>query len=517
MSSNKLKKKVINYKTKFKKKKELKKKNKLDTKTSYVVRIKPNIKWFENSRTLDENKFRSTKNFLDDKIKDPFSVILKKKQFPIIKSNYCREIKEIGFTGNVFEKINRRKRPVLKTNNLNIFFNEANMASNKFKKNIENKSINQYRYLNETKTVFLKGQTSRVKGELFKVIDSSDVLVQVLDSRDPLGTRLHCIEKYIKTHHCHKHLIFILNKVDLIPSWCTAYWVRHFSKSYPTLAFHAHISKSFGKGSLIQLLRQFAKLHSEKKKLNVGFIGYPNVGKSSIINTLKKKLVCKSGPIPGETKVWQYITLTSKIYLIDCPGVCFSNLKEATSEKILKGVIRIQNVKEVEQLIDDLFRRIRPECLKKAYGINCWKNSKDFLIKHAKRFGKLLKGGIPDIYNCGTMILQDWQKGKLPWFICPLYEKKINNNKNLNVFEKKKDYELVSIQLFNNLNRKYKFLEKDLDLDIFKEILKSVKKNPSKNDLKCMKVKKPMKILVNDPILIENRRRNWKCQKMKKK
>ncbi len=49
-------------------------------------------------------------------------------------------------------------------------------------------------------------------------------------------------------------------------------------------------------------------------------IGYPNVGKSSVINALRSKKVCNVAPIAGETKVWQYITLMKKIYLIDCPG-----------------------------------------------------------------------------------------------------------------------------------------------------------------------------------------------------
>jgi len=69
------------------------------------------------------------------------------------------------------------------------------------------------------------------------------------------------------------------------------------------LAFHASITNPFGKGALIQLLRQFGKLHGDQKQISIGLIGYPNVGKSSIINTLKKKKVCKVAPIPGETKV----------------------------------------------------------------------------------------------------------------------------------------------------------------------------------------------------------------------
>ena len=56
-------------------------------------------------------------------------------------------------------------------------------------------------------------------------------------------------------------------------------------------------------GALIQLLRQYATLHKDKKQISVGLIGYPNVGKSSVINTLRQKEVCKVAPIPGETKV----------------------------------------------------------------------------------------------------------------------------------------------------------------------------------------------------------------------
>jgi nuclear GTP-binding protein len=56
-------------------------------------------------------------------------------------------------------------------------------------------------------------------------------------------------------------------------------------------------------GALIQLLRQYATLHKDKKQISVGLVGYPNVGKSSVINTLRQKEVCKVAPIPGETKV----------------------------------------------------------------------------------------------------------------------------------------------------------------------------------------------------------------------
>ncbi len=71
----------------------------------------------------------------------------------------------------------------------------------------------------------------------------------------------------------------------------TKRWLQHLSKEFPTLAFHASITNPFGKGSLLSLLRQLARLRSDRKYISVGFVGYPNVGKSSVINTLRTKKV----------------------------------------------------------------------------------------------------------------------------------------------------------------------------------------------------------------------------------
>jgi ribosome biogenesis GTPase A len=76
-----------------------------------------------------------------------------------------------------------------------------------------------------------------------------------------------------------------------VPAWVTKRWLGFLSKEYPTLAFHASITNPFGKGALLGLLRQLARLRSDKKYICVGFVGYPNVGKSSVINTLRTKKV----------------------------------------------------------------------------------------------------------------------------------------------------------------------------------------------------------------------------------
>ena len=79
-----------------------------------------------------------------------------------------------------------------------------------------------------------------------------------------------------------------------VPAWVTKRWLQHLSKDFPTLAFHASITNPFGKGSLLSLLRQLARLRSDRKYISVGFVGYPNVGKSSVINTLRTKKVAPS-------------------------------------------------------------------------------------------------------------------------------------------------------------------------------------------------------------------------------
>lgn len=209
---------------------------------------------------------------------------------------------------------------------------------------------------------------------------------------------------------------FLNNNTNII---LQAAWVKHLSKDYPTLAFHASITNSFGKGSLINVLRQFASLHKDRKQISVGLIGYPNAGKSSIINTLRSKKVCNVAPIPGETKVWQYITLMKRIFLIDCPGIVPPSLKDTEADILFKGVVRVENVTHPEQFIPALLERCERKYLERTYEIKGWTNSADFLEMIARKTGKLLKGGEPDEATVAKAVLNDFNRGRIPWFVPP--------------------------------------------------------------------------------------------------
>jgi len=195
--------------------------------------------------------------------------------------------------------------------------------------------------------------------------------------------------------------------------------VRELSKEYPTLAFHANINNSFGKGTLISLLRQFSVLHSNRKQISVGFIGYPNTGKSSIINTLRKKKVCTVAPIPGETKVWQYITLMKRIYLIDCPGVVPPSLSNTPEDILLRGVVRVENVEHPAQYVQAVLDKCQQRHIERTYEMRNWKDANDFLEILARKGGRLLKGGEADVDAVAKMVLNDFLRGKIPWFTPP--------------------------------------------------------------------------------------------------
>jgi len=110
----------------------------------------------------------------------------------------------------------------------------------------------------------------------------------------------------------------------------------------------------------------------------VGFIGYPNVGKSSVINTLRAKKVCKVAPIPGETKVWQYITLMRNIFLVDCPGVVHATDTDTEADIVLKGVVRVENLQDPADYIQTILDRAKKEYIQRTNGIKDWTDSEDF-------------------------------------------------------------------------------------------------------------------------------------------
>jgi len=402
-------------------------------------RIQPDRRWFGNTRTIAQDKMQAFRETLSKGVEDPFSVVLRSSKLPMsllqdTENKASRmDLLSVEPFKEVFGKSRRQKRVKLGNYDLEGLIKNADQKAEDYDGRQNNlgsvdESVSYGSHHGEG--IFNKGTSKRIWGELYKVLDASDVLIEVLDARDPMGTRCEQLEREVRKNHPNKHIVLLLNKVDLVPTWVSRRWIQILMKEFPTLAFHASITNPFGKNSLLNLLRQFGTLLKEKKHVTVGMIGYPNVGKSSVINTIKRKKVCKAAPVPGETRVWQYIALTKKLYLLDCPGIVPPAPSDfgADCAKVLKGVVRAERIQCPSDYIDEVISRAKSEYLIQRYKLppdTKWENGEEFLTILAKKMGKLHKGGDADLDTAARIVLYDWQRGRIPYFTPPPEESEV--------------------------------------------------------------------------------------------
>lgn len=448
------------------------------SRTSKVAVIPPNFKLFTSTRSINMNeivreKEKSTYEVLLKKGQIPFSILAEKKGKKKIKYDDIHKSKRAKLNGLILinkqeVKINKFDGDYCKSQDIAISTNiseiikrgqilqkfDSKEKSDTFDScgiiersdtlkntHIPNTGQNDTINLSETprlsnshgSTDFLTnkeyngehdilkpGKSRRIWGELYKVLDTSDVIIHVLDARYPRLFLSQQILNYIKEKE-YKNLILVLNKVDLIPANITQKNIELFSNHFPTIAMHSKSLHNFyGKLDLMNLLRQYRKIH--KKTISVGFVGYPNVGKSSIINILTNKKSTKTAPLAGETKTWQHVKLDKRINLFDCPGIIDEKDKSLSEtdlgfSTVLMGAVRVEKIKNPEDYVLDLIK-IAKSGLEKKYK-TIITEPYQFIDDLSRKTGKLLKNGEPNIHLTSKMILNDWVQGKIPFWVEP--------------------------------------------------------------------------------------------------
>lgn len=117
--------------------------------------------------------------------------------------------------------------------------------------------------------------------------------------------------------------------------------------------------------------------------------------------------------------MWQYITLMKRIYLIDCPGVVPPSGTDTPEDILLRGVVRVENVENPEQYVAAALKKCKERHVLKTYDLKSFENPTDFLEQLARKGGRLLKGGEADVDGVAKMFLNDFLRGKIPWFVPP--------------------------------------------------------------------------------------------------
>ncbi len=248
-----------------------------------------------------------------------------------------------------------------------------------------------------------------------KVIRMSDIILEILDSRFIQETRNPELEKQIRKEE--KKIIYVFNKSDLID-------IKKVSEEDKMLNPKIFVSCTERRG-IKELRNKIKALSSQIKKpvdkvlnkITVGVIGYPNTGKSSIINLLTGRGSAGIGADAGFTKSIQKIRLTSGIALLDSPGVIpgkeYSTSNSKTWFKNTKvGARSYGQVKNPEVVVSDLMKEY-PLLLENFYKISAQGNSEILIEELGRKKGFLNKGNKVDEDKTARLILKDWQQGKI--------------------------------------------------------------------------------------------------------
>ncbi|XP_032569651.1 guanine nucleotide-binding protein-like 3-like protein [Chiroxiphia lanceolata] len=275
--------------------------------------------------------------------------------------------------------------------------------------------------------------------ELRKVLTAADVVLEVLDARDPQGCRSPRLEGALRPR---QRLVLVLNKIDLVPRDVVAAWLKHLRAEFPTVAFKActqqqsrNLKQSrlpvatapeevlaggacVGAECLLHVLGNYSRCGGAKTTLTVGVVGYPNVGKSSLINSLKRSRVCGVGATPGVTRCLQAVQLDRHIQLLDCPGVVLDS-GDPPAAAPLRGALAPQRLRDPLSPAVAILRRCPPQQLSELYGVPPCADPQQFLSHLARRQGRLRPGGLPDPHAAAVALLRDWTSGKISYYTHP--------------------------------------------------------------------------------------------------
>ena len=301
-----------------------------------------------------------------------------------------------------------------------------------------------------------------------EVIAASDIVLEILDARFIKDTRNIEMEKYALEHG--KLLIYVINKVDLVTSQdieadetlkelqprvflsCNTHQGRGMlrdrikieAKRFAKKALNEdkdpqindeviqpkqRISRGYmdkhpelgGYDKTDQIIeihkrgvgyRKFLKTGSE---VHVGIIGYPNVGKSSIINMLTGRGAARTSPRAGFTRGIQKVKLADGILLLDTPGVMSDEDAAESQAKHLKkhatiGVRTYDSTRHPEFIVAEIMAE-HPGLFEEYYGIAAEGDSEVLLETLGKKRNFLLKGGAIDIDRTARIVLKEWQAG----------------------------------------------------------------------------------------------------------
>eukprot|EP00746_Dinoflagellata_sp_MGD_P163880 gnl/MRDRNA2_/MRDRNA2_92166_c0_seq1.p1 gnl/MRDRNA2_/MRDRNA2_92166_c0~~gnl/MRDRNA2_/MRDRNA2_92166_c0_seq1.p1 ORF type:complete len:580 (+),score=131.06 gnl/MRDRNA2_/MRDRNA2_92166_c0_seq1:130-1869(+) len=301
--------------------------------------------------------------------------------------------------------------------------------------------------------------------QLWRTIEKSDIVVQIVDARDPLFYRNEDMERYVKEVATHKQAMLLINKSDFLEPALRERW-RHFFTSQGTnvlffsalrelrrqdpsgaeqqahgshddfaLAPHGPLIDDPNVIDCDQLIEKLKTMlrevdnSSDDHKPTVGFVGFPNVGKSSVINALFGSKKTSMSRQPGKTKHFQTLEMSEQgLTLCDCPGLVFPSVVATKAHLVVNGTIPLDQLNSFADSIELVVRKMGAEKVARHYGCeaelvkankelrtatDATEASRVILQALARARGHLLRSSVPDENWSAKRILKDFVTGAL--------------------------------------------------------------------------------------------------------
>lgn len=169
---------------------------------------------------------------------------------------------------------------------------------------------------------------------------------------------------------------------------------------------------------------------SARKNVVVGFVGYPNVGKSSTINALVGQKRTGVTSTPGKTKHFQTLIISDELTLCDCPGLVFPSFSSSRHEMIASGVLPIDRMTDHREAVQVVADQVSRNAIEGLYGIELPRPkpyepqsrpplATELLRSYCASRGYVASSGLPDETRAARQILKDYVDGKLPHYQMP--------------------------------------------------------------------------------------------------
>ncbi len=259
------------------------------------------------------------------------------------------------------------------------------------------------------------GHMKKARAQITEMLPKIDLVIEVLDARLPASSANPLLERLRKNKPCLK----ILNKADLADPNITKNWIRHFEQQEEVKALSLEAKNRRDVGLIPKLCRKMlASRVQAGKPLRILIVGIPNVGKSTLINTLAGKKIARVGDKPAITTCPQQIDLRNGILLSDTPGILWPFLESigGACRLAASGAIGDDAYDSVEvamltaEYLATKYRTILTERYKLA---EIPAKAIELLDAIGRKRGCLVSGGEVDRYRAAELLLRELRGGKL--------------------------------------------------------------------------------------------------------